>query len=186
LSDTILHNLSPKTAKDSASQLLQLLNALTDGRPFSVMMAPVTVDRQAAALLLQAKPPRHLRGLYEATRDFAIGLVMVSQGSFEFTRPSGRPSVIMIGDDDALCSMGPDGFDEESVRSALKDSAFVGIVASGPVPLIYNTAATCAARDRRNAVIIDTCIEHKDVWHALVQEVAPDASVAVSVPMENQ
>jgi hypothetical protein len=49
---------------------------------------------------------------------------------------------------------------------------------------IYNSAATCAARDRLNAVIIETRIEHKDAWLALVQEMAPDAGIAVSVPQE--
>jgi hypothetical protein len=161
----------------------ELISILTDGRPYSIIMPPVTVDREAAVQRLKAKPPRHFRGLLEATRDFAIGLVWAFQGPFEFARPSGRPSVILIGDDLA-CSTGPDGFHEESVRAALKDARFVGIVATEPLLYIYNSAATCAARDRLNAVIIETRIEHKDAWLALVQEMARDAGIAVSVPQE--
>lgn len=150
-----------------------------------VMMPPVTLDRQAAALHLKTKTPRYLRGLLEATRDFAIGLVMVFQGPFEFTRPGGRPSIVLIGDD-ILCSLGPDGFHEESIRAALKDAAFVGIVATEPVPFIYNKAATFAARDRLNTAIIETRIEHKDAWLAFVQKMTPNAEIAVSVPMEGK
>jgi hypothetical protein len=186
VTQSIFHNSSQKSTEDfRLTNLEQLITILTDNRPFSIMMPPVTYDRAAAALRLKGRPPRHFRGLLEATRDFAIGLVTVFQGHFEFTRPSGRPSVILIGDDTG-CSLGPDGFHKESIRAALKDATFVGIVATDPVLYIYNRAATCALRDRQDAVIIETRIEHKDAWLAFVQEMTTDAEIAVSVPMEDK
>jgi hypothetical protein len=66
------------------------------------------------------------------------------------------------------------------------DCGYVGIVATEPVLFIYNAAATCAARDRQNAVVIETRIEHKDAWLALAREMAPNAGITVSVPQEGK
>jgi hypothetical protein len=148
----------------------------------SVFPASITIDREAATKALKGHVPRHFLGLLSIVRDYACGLLFTHQGHEPFTPPK-APWVVVIGDD-LLTAEGPAGFHEESVRALLRDSYFVAIVATVAIPLPYDMASTCAARDRQNAVVIDTRPEQKDAWLAMVRDVQPDAAIHVSLPAE--
>jgi hypothetical protein len=131
----------------------------------------------------QSRRPIDLRGILEATRDFACTFYRVWQTPLSFALSDKKPRIALIGDDAAV-ALGPNVLSSGERQALLADSAFVAIVACEAIPRAYNMAATFAARDRENTVVIETQPEWKDAWLELVREARPDAGILLCMPEE--
>jgi hypothetical protein len=120
--------------------------------------------RKALQLGMGRGVSRHFKGPLEATRDFGVHLLMAFQGSEAFDAPP-SPWIAMLGDDMGF-AIGPDAFGAVSLDRLILDAERAVIVSSGPEPHAYNVAATHAARDRRNCILIETLPPQVEAWKA--------------------
>ena len=126
--------------------------------------------------------PPHFRPILLAVRDFRAGLLIVSQGQTPFAVPykPARPAILLIGDD-LVCSMGPAGFHEESLRAAIASSDAFVIVAGAPLPELYAVGSAVAVGGKRG-MIIETQPQQVAAWASLIDKLAKGRPVLVSVP----
>jgi hypothetical protein len=118
---------------------------------------------------------KHWGILGEAASDFALGLMIVLQSQEPFDLPSGSPFIAVVGDD-LFRSIGPGGFEEDSIRKLLAAAGYIGIITCDPVLRVYAEAATIAAKQRKNAVIIETLPAHGRDWCQLARAINPNSS----------
>lgn len=142
--------------------------------------APITINRQQATAALKNKDfwrdARHLKPLLETVRDYACSLLIVGQGQHEHPLPERAPWIVILGDD-LLGALGPDAFHGPSLDALLMAAGQVVLVACGPERLLYNMAATQAARHRRNCILIETQPEQMDAWDARLKAVNSDLPI---------
>lgn len=112
-------------------------------------------------LVTMAAHRRGLLGLQDQDRD-------------PFTVPAPRPWVIIIGDDppEPAMSLGPLGFDGDSVAALLRTASDASLIAGEIIPDRYRWAAE-RAKDGLSSVIIETRAEHQWAWLAFADIKAP-------------
>lgn len=143
----------------------------TDGATvFLPEVAPVLVPPENARASIKrdrAIRKSHLFPLFDACASFACSLLMVQQGCETFNLPQG-PWIIAIGDDFHF-AWGPAAFGDASLDAAIKAAAYCVLISSGPEPYPYRVAATVAARDRRNVLLIETQPYQQEAWQERVR-----------------
>jgi hypothetical protein len=77
-------------------------------------------------------PPHWVPLLF--ARENGVELVLVSQGKRQFSLRSGRPTIVLIGDDPVQNAEGPSAFHTNSLERAVQASSGAVIVSSGPEP----------------------------------------------------
>ena len=96
---------------------------------------------------------------------------------------TGAPVIVLVGDD-TFWALGPEGFDRPSLEKIVRRSGHAVVVTGAPLPLSYNIAATCAARWRRNAVLIETQPARRDAWLDFLKSANRQIGFTVCVPGE--
>ena len=125
-------------------------------------------------------PQKHWGLLGEAASDFAICLMRVFQSQEPFELPICDPFIAVVGDD-LFRSLGPDGFEEDSIRKLLAAAGYIGIITGHPILRVYAEAATIAAKQRKNAVIIETRPEHGRDWCQLARAINPNSPCRIAL-----
>ena len=121
----------------------------------------------------------HLAPLYRAARDHECLVGIVPQGAGRFNPPpADRPAIIVLGDD-LVEALGPAAFHAQSLRQVLTGIRMAAIVACGPLPEIYATAARHAVLLRSNVVIVETRPEQEIAWIKLIRSIEPQAAVLI-------
>lgn len=125
--------------------------------------------------------PPYLRPIIEVVRDHGVAMLFVGQSAapFRIPRDSGKPAIVIIGDDFDK-AVGPEGFHLPSVRRAIRSCQAFAVVSSGPLAPVYASIATASAIGRCNVMLIETRIEQEIPWLALVQKLAPRRHVLLS------
>lgn len=143
-----------------------------------VVHAPSTTARLTEAL---ETAPAYLRAVLLGVRDHRVGLLIVSQGSGPFAvpaKPKRRAAVVMVGDDMVL-SMGPEGFHQPSIRRTIQACRAFAVVSSAATTDVYANM-TAFAVGGRNAMIVETRLEHEFQWVTLIQKLAPGRPLIIS------
>lgn len=142
-----------------------------------VLHAEATTARIDAAI---AVAPPHLHPVLLAVRDYRVAMLYVPQGTETFTIPAEatRATVVMVGDDMEQ-SVGPDGFHMPSVRRVIRACSAFTVISSEPTAAIY-TLGTAPAVGGKNAMIIETRIEHEFEWVSLIQKLRPGRPLIIS------
>ena len=124
----------------------------------------------------------HIFPLIDAAANFACSLLMAVQGCDPFDLPR-SPWIINLGDD-LHFAWGPESFDEKSINRVIAAAESCVLVTSGPDPLPYRVAATCAVRDRKNVVLIESLPHQHDAWINRIESVreGKDLPTFVSIP----
>jgi hypothetical protein len=165
------------------------MNALTPGM---IMVFPgvCTVTRKDARNLLKNRPEararfRHLLPLIQCVNDFAVTYMTVFQGCHEHAVPVRGPWIVVLGDD-TFDALGPEGFHGPSLNALFGAADEAVIVAGWPERLAYNTAATHAARHRRNVIVIETRTTRHEEWLAALRAVKPDIGALICLPLPQE
>ena len=104
----------------------------------------------------------------------------VFQSQERFELPASGPFIAVVGDD-LFRSLGPNGFEEQSLQQLIASASYVGINTCEPIFRVYAEAATVAAKERKNSVIIETQPTYGRDWRAFVRTVNPNACVRVAL-----
>ena len=125
-------------------------------------------EKARQAIKRDAKIRRsHLFPILHAVAHFACSHLFVPQGCAAFELPR-SPWIIVVGDDMHF-AWGPEAFPEVSLNAAIKAADHFVIVTSGLAPMPYRVAATVAARDRGNALLIETLPEQHGAWLSRIE-----------------
>lgn len=144
----------------------------------NLQYAPSTRESLQAAYKF-AEP--HLRPVIGAVRDNRAGLLFVAQDSAPFDLPNDpkRPAIIIIGDDFDK-SVGPSGFDLPSIRRAVASCCSLAVVSSGAIPEPYAAVTLSAVLMRKNAMLVETRLEHEIEWVNFIRATSPSAPLLIS------
>lgn len=134
---------------------------------------------QIKSLKNKRGPEKHWSVLGEAASQFALDLMGAFQSQEAFELPPSDPFIAVVGDD-LFRSLGPDGFNDESIRKLLNAAGYIGIITCDPIIRVYAEAVTMAAKYRKNAVIIETQPEHGREWCQLARTINTRASVRIA------
>lgn len=153
----------------------------------TVLPGVLTFDRKHVVTALESPQARrqlkHLLPFFECVRDFACSLMLVYQGQHPHDVPA-APWIVVLGDDNFAGAFGPSSFDGESLDRLICEADHVVLIDSGPEPYAYNTAATAAAKYRKNAVVIETLPEVSDAWHDRIMAIKPGVGLLWSRALE--
>ncbi len=111
----------------------------------------------------------HLYPLFDATASFACSLLIVPQGCEAFSLPR-SPWILVIGDDMHF-AWGPKAFHAESLDAAIRAADNCVLITSGPAPFPYRVAATLAARERRNVLVIESLPHQQEAWRSRIDTI---------------
>lgn len=111
----------------------------------------------------------HLYPLLDAVATFACSHMVVPQGCVAFGLPR-APWIICIGDDMHF-AWGPQAFPAKSLDAVLVAADQCVLITSGPDKYPYRVAATRAARDRKNVVLIETRPPQQESWQSRIESV---------------
>lgn len=139
---------------------------------------------QVLAAIHDVVPEWH-QSLLRAVRDSDCDYMLVTQqaGRFFFPRQRAAPRMLVMGDDYGLGgSRGPAAFDAQSIRIFLPRCAMVVLISGAPDRALYEMAASVAAHQRRNVLVIETRPPHDQDWMRFIGEVAPHVQVLSDVP----
>jgi hypothetical protein len=151
--------------------------------PFTHYELPASVqlsDSGIEALKNRQDLEKHWNILVETASQFTLGLMWVFHSQEPFDMHNSKPFIAVVGDD-LFCSLGPDGFDEDSIRTLLASASYIGIVTCDPIVSVYAEAATIAAKHRKNAVIIETNTDHGRSWCQLARAINPNAPCRIAI-----
>ncbi|MDI2103932.1 MULTISPECIES: hypothetical protein [Bradyrhizobium] len=145
----------------------------------------ILVEAQKAREALErdrAYQRSHLYPLFDATARFACSLLIAPQGCNEFELPQ-DPWIVSIGDDFHF-AWGPKAFPATSLDAAIRAAGHCVLITSGPDPFPYRVAATVAARDRKNALLIETLPHQKVAWQRRIEFVrgADELPITYCIP----
>jgi hypothetical protein len=145
-----------------------------------ILPGAISFNRKQARAALKNKDvwreSRHLKPLFEVVRDYACSLLLVRQGQHEHPLPERTPWIVILGDD-LFGALGPDAFHRPSLDALIMAAVQVVLVACGLEQLLYNMAATHAARHRRNCILIETLPEQMEAWEARLKAVNSDLPI---------
>lgn len=122
--------------------------------------------------------PEHLRGVYRCVRDGGIGLATVPQRAGRFDIPTGRPHIVIIGDD-MHQALGPSAFHRKSVRRFAARCRTASIVACEALELLYTAPALAAMGMRWDGIVIETLPRWEAAWAELIREANPRVSLMI-------
>jgi hypothetical protein len=136
----------------------------SDGRCRVLWPGAILIEREQASAMFDAlsRNKRHIKPLLGVVRDYACKLLLVWQNVAPFELPR-EPWIVLFGDD-LFSAEGPEAFHAASVAAAFKAAGAFVVVASGPELDAYKHAATYAARERLNVVLIETLPEQEQAW----------------------
>jgi hypothetical protein len=120
----------------------------------------------------------HLYPLLDAAARFACSYLIAPQGCDEFELPR-DPWIILIGDD-LRFAWGPDAFPAASLDAAIRAADHGVVITSGPEPFPYQKAATVAARDRKNVLLIETLPHQKEAWQRRIEAVRGENGLPIT------
>jgi hypothetical protein len=127
----------------------------------------------------------HLFPILEAVAHFACSHLLAPQGCAAFELPR-SPWIIVVGDDMHF-SWGPEAFPEDSLNAAIKAADYFILVSSGLEPFPYQAAATVAARDRGNALLIETLPHQEGAWLSRIEHLrGANAPMLRCVPLPGE
>jgi hypothetical protein len=127
----------------------------------------------------------HLFAIFDAVAHFACSHLLAPQGCAAFELPR-SPWIIVVGDDMHF-AWGPEAFPEDSLNAAIKAANHFVIVTSGPAPMPYKVAATVAARDRKNALLIESLPHQQEAWLSRIEAIRGDnPPILMSVPQPSE
>lgn len=129
---------------------------------------------------LYGQMPVHQQPLWDAVlRGCTYATVVQGDGAFRI--PTGRPAVVVLGDDlDA--SRGPSAFHRRSLDRYLSRCMGVAIISCEALPEAYTSLAFQAVNNRQDVAIIETQPEHAPAWFALTLRAAPLAKILLCEP----
>ena len=110
----------------------------------------------------------HLFPLLEAVAHFSCSHLLAPQGCAAFELPR-SPWIIVVGDDMHF-AWGPEAFPKDSLNAAIKAADYFVLVTSGPEPTPYKVAAEVAARNRQNAILIESLPHQQDAWLSRIRQ----------------
>jgi hypothetical protein len=151
--------------------------------PFTHYELPASVqlsDSDIEALKNRQGLENNWKLLFEVASQFTLGLMLVFQSQDPFDLHSSDPFIAVVGDD-LFCSLGPDGFDEDSIRTLLASASYIGIITCDPIVSVYAEAATIAAKHRKNAVVIETNSDHGRTWCQLARAINPNVPCRIAI-----
>jgi hypothetical protein len=150
-----------------------------------ILPAAISINRKQARAALKNngvwRESRHLKPLFETVRDFACSLLLVHQGQHEHPLPERAPWIVILGDD-LFDALGPDAFHGPSLDALIMAADRAVMVTCGPDQYFYNVAATHAARDRRNCLLIETLPKQQQAWEARLQTGKGDLPTLCGLP----
>ncbi len=111
----------------------------------------------------------YLFPLMDSAARFACTWLIIPQGCGPFDLPR-DPWIITVGDDMHF-AWGPKAFPVESLDAAIKAADHCVLITSGPDPYPYRVAATCAVRDRNNALLIESLPHQREAWQKRIEHV---------------
>jgi hypothetical protein len=111
----------------------------------------------------------HLYPLFDATASFACSLLIVPQGCNAFELPR-SPWMLAIGDDMHF-AWGPKAFHAGSLETAIKGANNCVLITCGPDAFPYRVAATLAARERRNVLVIESLPYQQEAWRSHIESI---------------
>ena len=127
----------------------------------------------------------HLFPILHAVAHFACSHLFVPQGCAAFELPR-SPWIIVVGDDMHF-AWGPEAFPEVSLNAAIKAADHFVIVTSGLAPMPYRVAATVTARDRKNALLIESLPHQQEAWLSRIEAIRGDnPPILMSVPKPSE
>lgn len=140
--------------------------------------------REAKAFLEKNPAVRasHLYPLLDAVATFACSQIVVPQGAKPFDLPR-SPWIVSIGDDMHF-AWGPHAFPAESLDAAIVAASQCVMITSGPDKFPYRAAATWAARDRKNVLLIETRPSQQEAWSSRIESIRGDRTLPIffSIP----
>ena len=151
--------------------------------PFSHYKLPASIqlsDSDIEALKGRQGPGNHWNILGELASQFALGLMQIFQSQEPFDLHNSDPFIAVVGDD-LFCSLGPDGFNEDSIKNLLSSAGYIGIITCEPIVRVYAEAATIAAKHRKNAVIIETNSDYGRSWCQLARAINPNVPCRIAI-----
>ena len=92
------------------------------------------------------------------------------------------PWIVSIGDH-MHSAWGPQAFPAESLDAAIAAANQCVLITSGPDKFPYRAAATWAARDRKNVLLIETRPSQQEAWQSRIESVRGDTlPIFFSIP----
>ena len=114
---------------------------------------------------VRKRAPDHLVPILDAVIDYGCAHLLAQGRDGKIgPLPSDKPIISVIGDD-LHVSLGPNGF-QPAIRKLFRSADAAVIVACAAEQKFYAIAATVAAFERRNAVIVGCRTEREIEWHA--------------------
>ena len=114
---------------------------------------------------VRKRAPDHLVPILDAVIDYGCAHLLAQGRDGKIgPLPSDKPIISVIGDD-LHVSLGPNGF-HPAIRKLIRSADAAVIVACAAEQKFYAIAATVAAFERRNAVIVGCRTEREIEWHA--------------------
>jgi hypothetical protein len=151
-----------------------------DGMVLLAETQPIEIKCREAKAFLEKNPAvraSHLYPLIDAVATFACSQMIVPQGAtpFELLR---SPWIVSIGDDMHF-AWGPQAFPAESLKAVIADANQCVLITSGPDKFPYRAAATWAARDRKNVLLIETRPSQQEAWQSRIDSIRGDRTLPI-------
>jgi hypothetical protein len=156
-----------------------------DGFVLLAETQPIEIKCREAKAFLKKNPAvrvTHLYPLIDAVATFACSQIVVPQGSTPFELPR-SPWIVSIGDDMHF-AWGPQAFPTDSLDAAISAANQCVLITSGPDKFPYRLAATSAARDRKNVLLIETRPSQQEAWQSRIESIRGDQTLPIffSIP----
>lgn len=138
----------------------------------------VTRERLTEIIGKNAMAP-HLNPVFEAIRDFNVGMLIVPQGDDSLDTALDRArdaSVVIIGDDTDR-TLGPKGFHRASMRRLFRMADHAAVISSAPPEGVYAGLSAIAGFERRHVVIVETRPSQEIAWVEFIRDANPDLPI---------
>ncbi len=124
----------------------------------------------------------HLAPLFRAVREdgCALALLLQSTQPIDAAPPFDRPTMILVGDDDAQ-ALGPAGFHLDCLRRLSSRCHTAVIVHKDPLPILYRVAASVSVVMRQHVLLIETRPEQLEAWQHFLTLAAPKLRLLIGI-----
>ena len=137
------------------------------------------VSRDSITQAIAKSTAYHLHPLMVAVRDHGCQLSVVTQSAERFTPPSLKPTILPIGDD-LDQALGPNAFHQKSLRRFIRRAQSAVIISCAPLTSAYAAGATAAVIARRDALIVETRLEHEESWRRFIVGISPNIRMLIA------
>lgn len=144
------------------------------------------VDRARLEQAMAHPGAEHLRPIFEAMRDYGVGLLLVPQTKPPEMPPTfellgDRPSIVLLGDDKHV-AFGPAGFHVPSLEALVLSARGAAIISSGTATPAYSAMALAALLTGSHAIIVETQLQQEKAWIDRLNEINPALPLLISTP----